>query len=168
MTPYAGMMMAHGLSVCTGVPWHSWTWCCGHGPTLRPHGKAVMRLAGNQVSVLYSTVQSCLYSPGFRKVEWLLDLSFCSCAGKLQSMLILSVNKKPSIRASRKPKNSFLANSLLERFRSWNPISLSNQPVLFYFYSFPFGEKSNFNHVAFSPKSPGIFHPALLMNEWIF
>lgn len=76
MTPYAGMVMAHGLSVCTGRPWHSWTWCCGHGPTLGTHGKPVMRLAGSHVPVLYSTVQSCLYPPGLRKVEWFPDLGY--------------------------------------------------------------------------------------------
>lgn len=45
-------------------------------------GKPVVRLAGNQDSVLYSTVQSCLYSPELRKVEWLPDLGYEEQFGK--------------------------------------------------------------------------------------
>ncbi|KAF2983605.1 hypothetical protein EK904_003243 [Melospiza melodia maxima] len=45
--------------VCTGVPWLGRMRCCGHGSTLRPHGKPVMRLAGNQLQYSNTIVTAC-------------------------------------------------------------------------------------------------------------
>ena len=63
MNSYAEMTMARGLSVCTGVPQCSWTWCCRHGPAWSSRGNPVTRLAGNQAwTSLYPTPQcSCVF-----------------------------------------------------------------------------------------------------------
>lgn len=94
MTPYAGMMMAHGLSVCTGLPWHSWMVLWSWSYT----GDAWQTCDEAGWQPRSSTAQSCLYSPGFRKVEWLPDLGYEEQFG--QGPVFLQLCSQASVNAN--------------------------------------------------------------------
>ena len=161
--------------MCTGVAYRSWTHCCRHCSASSSHGNPVIRLAGNQTwTSLYLTPRcSCVFvllglerlnGSQIESTESCLgrSLSFHSCVGKLQPMLISVSLQKPSRKAPKKPKNSFLA--------SGPEISPIFPPTFFgFFFNFHphLRNKQTLTMYLFSPISPTIFHPALLMNEWI-